>query len=95
MPFNAFPVTLSWRNEYDWISPSDYTEGKISIDIPIEWEKNKELFETSLSMLVKIVKMKQKKSGVTLKLFLKTQAGLGYSESLESVMSLFYFISTH
>lgn len=35
-------------------------------------------------------KNETKKSGVTLKLFLKTQAGVGYSESLESVMSLFY-----
>lgn len=40
-------------------------------------------------------KNETKKSGVTLKPFLKTQAGVGYSESLESVMYLFYiFIST-
>lgn len=37
-------------------------------------------------------KNETKKSGVTLKLFLKTQAGAGYSESLESVMSFFFLI---
>lgn len=36
-------------------------------------------------------KNETKKSGVTLKLFLKTQAGAGYSESLESVMSFDFF----
>lgn len=36
-------------------------------------------------------KNETKKSGVTLKLFLKTQAGAGYSESLESVMSFSFF----
>ena len=37
-------------------------------------------------------KNETKKSGVTLKLFLKTQAGVGYSESLESVTSFFFFL---
>lgn len=34
----------------------------------------------------------KKKSGVTLELFLKTQAGTGYSDSLESVMAFFIFL---
>lgn len=53
----------------------------------LEWEKNRKLFEASLNMLVK---NETKNSSVTLKLFLKTQAGAGYSESLESGMYFFF-----
>lgn len=52
--------------------------------------------ETVWDMSEHAGKNETKKSGVTLKLFLKTQAGAGYSESLESVMSFsFFFLYFH